>query len=243
MSIDFDESDDYYDISDAAELTLQDGDWCIGLWTRVDSNTGTTYKYLLSTNYGANNEITLYLREASCSGGLADQWSMRVVDGDGTSVYQTSPSSPGGDSTWRLIIIQRDDSENEVQLWFCELGASASKEISAADTNFAAVNGATWYVAARSDTDANRYYGGRVAELFKGDFALTQAQIEALAAGLPIKTLAKQLGHTLDLWLPMWEADATLLDYSGSGNSATRHSAPTTQDHPAICTPSMRRRM
>ena len=243
MAIGFDENDDYYTVADAAELTLQDGDWCVGVWTYVSDNAGALYQYILSNNnYGANNSFNLFLGEAA-EPTNANEWGLHLEDGDGTNPGTIFSGATGADSTWRLIICQRDDSENEIQMWFCEKDGVASKENSATDANFNAVNGGAWNVGRRVDGDVDRYYGSIAAEVFKGNFALTQAQIEALGAGMPIKTLCKQLGHTLDLYLPMWEADATLLDYSNNGNNGTRNSAPTTETHPPICTPVKRRRM
>jgi hypothetical protein len=243
MAIAFDESDDYYLVTDAAELTLQDGDWCIGIWTKLDDDTGSAYQYLLSS-YVAPPVFHLYENEKSVSN--PDKWTVYVEDDDGTKLpdtYLRSNSSSAGDGKWRLIIVQRDKSESEIQMWFCEIEGTATKEASTADTNIGTLNLSDWYIARRHDGNADRYYGGTACELFKGDFALTQSDIEALAAGLPIKTLAAGKGVTLDLYLPMWQSEATLVDYSGSGNDATRYSAPTTASHPPICTPIKRRRM
>jgi hypothetical protein len=243
MAIGFDESDDYYDISDAAELTLQDGDWCVGMWTYVSNNTGSNAQYIASNNgWSASHSFNLCLNEES-AGSYSDKWQYGLEDGDGTFNGELATTETGADSTWRLIIIQRDATAGETQMWICEEGASATEDADEADTNLGAINGGDWNIGRRVDGNADRYYGSIACEFFKGDFALSQGQIEALAAGLPVKTLAKQLGYTLDVYLPMYEADATLLDQSGNGNDATRHSAPTTEDHPAICTPVKRRRM
>jgi hypothetical protein len=243
MAIQFDESNDYYSVSDAPELALADGDWCIGIWTYVDDNAGSNAQYLISINsLGANNSINLWLEETG-SGSSPGEWSVYGKDGDGTNTGTLRCGITGADSAWRLIIIQRKTADNEIQIWFCEKSGAASKVDSVADTDFDAVDGGDWNIGRRADGDADRFYGGAACELFKGDFALSQAQIEALAAGLPVKTLAAQLGHTLDLYLPMWKADATLIDYSGSGNSATRHDSPTTTTHAPICTPIKRRRI
>ena len=245
MAIGFDESDDYYTVADAAELTLQNGDWCIGMWTRVVDNAGTVHQCAIGT--GAllgNNAINVMLQETdNGAGGDNDCWWAYVQDGDGTAIEIVSTTTTGGDGKDRLIVVQRNAGSSQVEMWFCEPGAGASLEDSGADTNLGAVDGGIWYIGATSGLDATYFYGSVMAELFKGDFCLSQAQIEALADGLPIKTLAKQASLTLDLYLPMWEADATLLDYSNSGNNGTRNSAPTTETHPPICTPVKHRRM
>lgn len=239
----FDGLHDYYTAADAAELTLQDGDWCIGVWTRVESNDGSLYQYLISIGtLGAANSFNLYLREHSASN--PDRWALYVADGggDGPGVIYSS-TAPGGDDVWRLIICQRDAVAGEIQMWFCEPDGSAVKVASGADTSFNAVNGGTWYIGCRSDLSASRYFHGRICEFFKGDFCLTQAQIEALGAGLPIKALAKGMGETLDVYWPMWELVATMTDWSGNGNSGTRHSHPRKWSHAPVCTPVKRRRI
>ena len=245
MGIGFDENDDYYSIADAAELTLQDGDWCICIWTYVSDNAGSNAQYVYNTNaLAAANFVYLCLNEVGAAN--AGCWECAARDGDGTTVALVDTSAPGADSTWRLIVFQRNTGAavgHEIELWSCEVGAAAVKENDDSDAGLGAVDGGDWNIGRRTDGNADRYYGGIAAEFSKGDFALTQAQIEALGAGLPVKTLAKQLGYTLDVYLPMWEADATLLDYSNNGNSGTRNSAPTTETHPPICTPVKRRRM
>lgn len=242
MAIGFDELDDYYTVADAAELTLPDNDWCVGVWTYVSDNVGANYQYLLGTNtVGTINSFWLYLQEATAP--TPNCWTFYPIDGDGTTPGAMFAGATGADSTWRLIIAQRRTADNQIQLWFCTKGGVPSSETTAADTNFDAVNGSTWYIGARNDLDAGRFYGSIVCEIFKGNFSLTSAQIQALGGGLPIKTLAAQLTYTLDLWLPMWRADNPILDYSSSGNDGTRFSAPTTQSHAPICTPIKRHRL
>jgi hypothetical protein len=237
MAILFDEVDDYYSIADAGELALQDGDWCIGIWSRVDDNSGSNAQYLLSNNnLGANDSINLWLEESG-SGSSPNEWSLYGEDSDGTNTGTLRCGATGADSTWRLIIIQRRTADNEIQIWFCEQNGAASKVDSVADTNFDAVDGGDWNIARRVDGNADRYYGGTCCELFKGDFSLTQVQIESLAAGTTIDDLASGAGLTLDLYLPMTTADATLADESGSGNDATRHGNPSTVDHPGVLIP------
>lgn len=244
MGILFDEVDDYYTVTDAAELTLPDAAWCIGVWTYVSDNAGNYFQYLLSNGtLSANSTFNLVLGEAGSAN--ANQWFVRAVDADGTAGSLSAVDLPGADSIWRLIIVQRDEVGGDLELWFCEPkgGATLTHSI-AIPAGFDIVNSAgNLIIGARADLNADRFYGSTAAEIFKGNFALTEAQIEALAWGLPIKTLAAQLGYTLDLYLPMWHAEATLIDFSGSGNNAARTGAPATTAHPPICTPIKRRRM
>jgi len=228
MAIQFDKIDDYYTIADAASLTLPDGDWSIGIWTKVVDNSGNTYGVLVSSNnFGANNSIQLYLNEADA--GDANKWTLNIEDGDGTNVAITSTDAPGGDSAWRLIVIQRDTTASEIQMWFCEAGAAASKEAAAADTDFAAVDASDWCIASRNDQSATRFWGGIACEFWKGNFCLTAAEMAALGTGLR----PHDLGYSSDVYLEMFTADATLQDCFGS-NNATRHDAPVSVDHPPM---------
>jgi len=109
------------------------------------------------------------------------------------------------------------------------MGGSVVTEDSKADTDFGAVDGGDWNIGRRVDGNADRYFGNTLCEFWKGDFSLTDAEIEAIAAGWP----PWALGHTLDIYLPMAESVATLRDLVG-GNDATRASAPTTVEHTPV---------
>jgi hypothetical protein len=244
----FDEVDDYYIVSDAAEMTLQDGDWCVGIWTYVADNAGTGFQYPFSTGtYGATNSCHIMLVEASyASAGYRDKWLARTRDNDGTDSGELlSTAAPGGDSTWRLVILQRRTADNQIQMYLCDANGVPSLEDSVADTNFDAVNGGAWHLAHAADDAAPfiTLWGGRLCEFWKGDFSLSSAQIQALAGGLPIKTLCAQLGYTLDCWIPGWNATDPWIDYSGNGNDAAMQSAPTSAVHAPICTPKKRHRI
>jgi hypothetical protein len=230
MAISFDESNDYYVMTDASELTLQDGDWCVGIWTYVTDNAGSAAQYVISNNnYSVNGSFNLWLGEAShATGTYQNEWGFNVEDDDGTNPNDVlSTSDPGADSTWRLVLVQRVTADNEIQLWFCELGGTASEEATGSDAAFAAVNGGNWNVGRRVDGDADRYYGSVACEFFKGDFSLSQDEITMLGSGLSIV----RLGYSPDVYWPMFTADATLPDWSGNGNSGARQDAPSSVDH------------
>jgi hypothetical protein len=231
MAISFDEINDYYTIADSASLTLPNDDWCIGIWVKVDFNTGTLYQYLLSTNYNANNEITLYLREVGASS--ANRWSYRVRDGDGTAIYIEGSTAPGADGLLKLIIIQRVTASNQVQIYHCLPNAAPVSDGTAADTNFNAINGATIYLAARSDLNVDRLYGSLACEFFMlNNVSLSTDEIRQLGRGLRIY----DLGHIPSIYLQMFSADATLHDIFGS-NDATRQDSPTTVNHAPVRSP------
>jgi hypothetical protein len=229
MAISFDESNDYYVITDSTGMTLQDGDWCVGIWVRVTDNSGTQFQYNISNGtVGGTNTFNMFLVEDSQGGGNEGTWNVRVDPGTGTEA-NIRTAVIGADSTWWLLICQRDDSADEIQLWSCKYAATATKEATASDTTWAStVDGGDWHLGRRLDGDADRYYGGELGEFFKGDFALTQAEIESLANGKNIFGI----GKSPDCYLSMAAADGTLPDLSGNGNSAARQDTPVTVAHP-----------
>lgn len=233
MAISFDETDDRFTIADHASMTLQDGDWCVGIWTRVTDNAGAFFQYLLSNNnYAVNNSFNLWLKEAG-AGADANEWGFLLVDGDGTATPPTySATAPGADGTWRLIILQRVTASTRFELWFCEPRGTPSLEATWTDAAFNGINGGTWYIGCRADLDANRFYGSIASEFLKGNFSLSQAEIAALGAGMPIWAL----GRAPDVYIEMGTTEATLIDLFG-GNDATRVSAPTTVEHSPAARP------
>jgi len=226
MAIQFDETTDYYSIADDASLTLQNGDWCVGIWTRVDENTGTGLGYLVSNAaWGANNSFNLSIFEAGHAN--SGKWEARVEDASGTplgGISLLSSSSPGADGVNRLIIVQRRGNVGE--LIFCEAGQAASVVANGTQA-IGSINSANaWNIGRRQDAAADRYYGDTAGEFFKGDFSLSLDEITALGAGLKIT----DLGYTPDAYLPMTADEATIKDIVGS-NDATRNGTPATVEH------------
>jgi hypothetical protein len=237
VAISFDESNDYYTISDNAALTLPDGDWCMGVWTYVSDNSGTAFQYSVSTNYVSNGTWFLYLVEDSASS-FQGRWQVYVKDNSGNRMsggsvstnYLTSVSY-GADSVWRLFVIQRSGSNFE--LYTCPLFGSVVSEDTASVASVGAIDSpSALNLGRRSDGNSARYYGGVLAEFFKGNFALTTGEIAALGQGLAITGL----GKPVDVYYPMIRAEATLYDRY-SGLAATRQDAPATVAHPPLIYP------
>jgi hypothetical protein len=234
MAVNFDrtKATDYFAISDAAELTFQDGDWCVGIWSKIHDDSGSEYRYLVSNKeFNTNSSFNLYFSDSS------NRWTIAMFDDDG-DYFQFFASATPADSLWRLLIIQRRVTDSELQMWFCEEGETATKEASSSDAGFDASNGNDWNVGRRVDAVAGKYFEGDACEFFKGDFSLTQSEIEALADGHSILSL----GKSPDVYLPMWSAEAQI-DFSGNGNSGTKNGTPTIADHASVMTPVKRGRM
>lgn len=184
MAIDFGDNNStkYITIGDTADLTLPDSDWAVGVWTRVDDNSGSAFQYLLSSGtIFAANSFHLYLHESGIDAG---RWQL-AVNGDGA---RRSSSSPGGDGKDRLIVCQR--SGGNIQIYFCEAGQTATQEYS--DTFSGAMDGNGFDFGRRKDGNTARYYEEHAGELFFLSAALSEDEITALGAGMVI-TAIKQL--------------------------------------------------
>lgn len=233
MAILFNEVDDHYTVAVDASLDFPDGDWCVGMWTRVDDNSGSDFQYALSDGpFNGTSSFNLYLYETSRANG--DKWYLNTEDDGGSNVSFLSSSTPGGDGVDRLIIAQRRAADSEIQMYFCEFGGTAVKEGSASYASYGArTNSNALHIGARYGTppDADRYYGGILGEVFKGDFSLSAEEITALGGGLPILSL----GKPLDMY-HQFRSIGDLKDVVGA-NDATSVNAGTTAEHFPIILP------
>lgn len=233
MALAFNETNQWVAIADDPSLNLgASGDWCVGGWTNVSDNTGSLFQYFLSNNnFQVAHSFNLFLIETS-EGTSPDAWRCAITD-SGSRNYTLDSSdttnSPGGDGKDRLIIIQRVSGSSELQMWFCEAGASAVKVSNVADTSWNGVNGGAWNIGRRVDGNADRYYGGEGSEVFLCDFSLTSEEITALGNGVRIK----DLGRVLELNMPLDGIESTEPDLSGNGNNGTVNGA-TKANHPPI---------
>ena len=176
----------YYTLPHHPDLDLPDSDWCWGAVTRVEENSGTAFQYLLSTgNFEATPSFQLYLSEAS-EASNPNKWKAHTVDDDGTLASETSLTSSvatGADSVTRFVVIQRTGTN--LEMWLCPLNGSATQVANLAASSYDAMTAPTdWNFGRRSDGNADRYYEEWAGTLFKGNVALSQANIEAIAGGV-----------------------------------------------------------
>ena len=227
--------DDRIEIADTADLTLPDADWCIGVLMRSTDSSGTAWQYVYSSlNTSNNGSVNIYLREASNSN--PNVWNFLLRDDDGT-YYQINGSTViGGDGKYYWLILQRDTTANELQLWFCEVDDSyntAVKEISTADTGVDTYDGGAqdngFQIGTRASNSTARHFGGYVHEFFTAtNQCLSQSEIELLANShvryIPIQLFGSNLKTylTLDDLPDGTSGDGdTFVDRSGNGNDGT----------------------
>jgi len=226
-SILFNETDEYYTITDAADLTLPNADWTIGVYTKVNDNSGTAFQYLLSNGgFAAVNSFNLFMGESG-QGANTGCWAFVFRDGDDGSgrnldcdIVGTIPKH-GADGLWRLVLIQRVTGSSEVQMWQYDEGDSIAVDVgSVSDANLSTVNGGDWNIGRRTDGNADRYYGNLAGYVFKGDRSFTAAEITELGTN-PFKHIAD-----MDIFVPLWNAGANEQDLTGNGHTITQNNAP-----------------
>lgn len=214
-----DESAAYYTISDHADLTLPDSEWCYGVWLKVDDNSGSLYQYFLSNDTAAaTNSINCYLNETS------DQVTM-TLDSNTAQDSLTTTTTYGADGLLRLWVFQRNASD-EWQIITCVAGAAAVDEGTlAVKVGMTTINSANdLNILRRQDANVDRYYGETLGHLFKGNFSLSVDEVTAIASGVPPWIL----GKTLQMYVPFRQNDSTCRDIIGS-HHATKNGSPTTE--------------
>lgn len=214
----------YYRIDDNADLTLPDGDWCIGLRVKFDSAAGTAFQYILSTNnFGASNSINIFLVEASVSAPEANGLKVEVRNSSGTIADQYSGSVADITSGEWLVIAQRVS--GSLQFKGCLVGGSVQTWNTSATTASisGSSNGGNWFYGARADLSTARFFEEHAGQLFfiKGE-TLSDTQIADLANGDDLDDVGVTSANIEFNFTPN-APDATVSDDAGNGYVLTRY--------------------
>jgi len=174
MAWSFDETDDDVQFTDNAALTLPDGDWTIAGWIKLDDNAGVKYQYFLSWGtVDANPNLNWMFREHNCDAGDVDKLSCSCLDADGdggATIFIISAGTPGTSTVWQHLILQR--SGDDITQYVNNVADGTVNDAAMDAVNVAG----NLFLGSRSDQDADRRFGGDMAEWAKWDRALNASE-------------------------------------------------------------------
>lgn len=179
----FDEVNDSVASGPAASelLSLSSSTWTISLWVKLTDNTGTQSQYILSKNLPGNNpSLNWYIVEASnAATSTRNELGFQISDTDTTDSGETvSIGQPFlSNTSWTHIVLTRNSTTLTQYI-----NGSADGSITVAGLGQANSNNTT-YFGQRSDSDADRFFGGSMAEFGHWDRVLSSAEITALSRG------------------------------------------------------------
>jgi hypothetical protein len=227
MALLFDEIDDKLVIADNAALTFPDADWTLSGWVKLANNAGSLYQFFLSwglTTYTPS--INWWIAEAS-EASTPNKLGFRVIDNDGTdSSYIYSTLTPGTSTDWQHFLLLRNGNSIQQYINGVVSGTYTNAAFDAIDRSD------SLYLGCRSDLNADRFLGGRMAEWAKWDRALSSDEIAALAAGVCPRVFSPVW------WMPMFtDAAEKIVPLSVTDNTSGVATHPTMKD------PGRRRRL
>lgn len=219
MSRTYNESNEYDTWPDSSVHSLPNSDWSIGGWFYVPDLTGSLFQYIYSHDeVQTNDNLNIFLHEAS-------EINFRTIEANVgfTTNWVFVRAGFVSDATWTHFILSRESGTLYLRQDYETYTASYSSLTSGCNPA-GVVN-----IGRREDGDANRYFGGRLAEWFRVDRALTANQRKALANGASPKFFLQDM-----VWYRPYIRDD--VDPVG-GIVATPNNSPGVEVHPPIYYP------
>lgn len=207
----FDGVDDYYTVADAANLDYPNGDWTVFALIKYTKTSGTQYIFNHG-NTGSAQNVQLYLVNGLVSAQVRTSGAASTVVTGAT----LAASNAGG---WYVVGVRRTGTN--YQAFSClQNGAVTNGSAGAITTPAAITPSGAAYIASRYDALAARLFTGHISYVAKVDAAVSDAQVNALAAGGDPSVLSPSLYMRLDT------STATINDSGSGANVATRVGAP-----------------
>ena len=219
-------SGDELTITDNADLTVPDADWCLGMWSWHDTTINTGFPYNFSNgNFSATPSLNIFYNRAS------DTYRLRVVDNAGDSTA-TIASPVVNRAQWYLVIAQRQGTV--IELHAVAKGATSTSpgrdtSISTVDAVDPSIDALLFERQSGTPTDTPNNEGA-MAEFFKGNFSLSDEEVLALANGAHILSM----GKALDIYLPLTADVVTQKDLIGANDAVRNASGLSTVEHPPV---------
>lgn len=180
MAYSFDEVNDRLVVGDDAALDLPDGDWTIGGLIKFDDNVGSFLQYFYSHGtVSTNNSANFVLSEASDVAPNEFRAFLQDGGGDTTNNVAFTPSLDPDAGNWNHFCFRR---RNNIFSWFW--GGDELQSLPNGNTigDIDSVSPAgSLFLGARNDLDADRFFGGDMAEWAKWDRGLSDVEIGLLA--------------------------------------------------------------
>jgi hypothetical protein len=216
-SVWFDGVDDHYTVDDAASLNYPDADWTVFALIKYTKTSGTQHIWNHG-NTGAVQMVELYLNNGIVSGRVRTAGSASTIVTGAT----LAASNAGG---WFLIGMRRTGTD--YQVFSCPQDGSVTNGTAAAITTPGAITpSGSAFIASRFDALSSRFFTGHISYVAKVDGAVSDAQVNALAASGDPSVLSPSMYIRLDA------ASATINDSGSGGNVATRQGAPISRGGP-----------
>lgn len=214
-------------------------DWCIGIWHRLDNITGAFTEFMVDVGAGATNAASTlqFFWKNSTFATNPSHYQFVCVGSEGTASSQTfdSTSTFAADSTDRLLVIQYTTLTKTFSLRTCAKGASVSAQGSVQKLDFLGIASGKVWALGRREVDSLRGSRNSAAEFFFVNSALTDAQIEDIAVGVPVDDASVSPTIAPVIYLPLLTAAQTQTN-DGSGGSSYDFTAANGSDIGATTT-------
>lgn len=193
-------------------------DWSIAIWHGPDNATGSITEFIFdvgNATTGSADTFHLYFWEASSATPRKYQFAIVGSEGTASSHTVTSTNAVTADGTWRLIVINYVASTKTFALKICPLGGSVSAEGSTTKSDFSGIAAGELLSFFRREVDDLRGQRNPAAEYSYQAQVLSDATIEAMAAGASITAQ----GITPVLYFPFTTAQQTQTNQGSASSS------------------------
>jgi hypothetical protein len=232
MARSFDETNDYISIADDARLTFpaqaSTVGWTWGCWVKLADNVGTSYQYFASWgNFNAFPSFNFYFGEASATAsGDRGKLIARVNDSDSSSVSITSSTTPGTSTDWQHVMLVTEEFVTTIYVNGVSVGTdNPANELSEINLSSA------FELGRRSDANAARYFGGKIAEVFKVNRVVTATEIAAMQLSPASRVLAADATDNGSWFAPL---RGDHVDELRGNLAVTNNGSTNANDHPPI---------
>ena len=222
-SILFNEVDEYFTIADSADLSFQDGDWSLGMFLKIDDNSGNFFQYFFSNGpIGTANSINCFTREVGAATNPGEIC-CQVNDSDTTQISNAdfrSKNRFAGDGLWRLFIIQRETGSSQFAMYTVHTSSSVELEDTELDGGFDDIDSDIWYMGRKDDGNADRYYGGNMAYVFRAQKSFSTDEIKEIWKN-PTSHI-----DDMDLFIPLLKGGINDIDLGVNKHTITQNNSP-----------------